>query len=59
VLGECGNEKFWMIRNFPGFPGFSMMERGEDWKSPSKFSRVLASKGPMYLPLSISFQMIA
>jgi hypothetical protein len=25
-----GKEKFWITRNFPGLPGFGMMDMGED-----------------------------
>lgn len=55
VLGKCRKEKFCMMQNFPGFPGFGIMDSGEDWKGPISCSKVSASKGPMYLPLSISF----
>jgi hypothetical protein len=25
-----GKEKFWIMQNFPGLPGFEMMDMGED-----------------------------
>jgi hypothetical protein len=42
---------------FSGLPGFGMINSREDWKGPISSSRVLARKGPMYLPLSSSFWM--
>jgi len=50
----CGKEKFCMTWNFPGFPGFGMMDNGDDWNGLIKHSNTLASKGPIYLPLSTS-----
>jgi len=45
--GEWGEDKFWMSRNLPGRPGFSMMLNGEVWKGPrsdSASSRVTGLK---------------
>jgi len=36
-----------MIRYFPGFPGFSMIENGEDWEGPIRARRVLLDMGPI------------
>jgi hypothetical protein len=36
--GVWGAEKLWTARNFPGLPGFGMMESGDDWKGPMSFS---------------------
>ena len=58
IEGIRGKEKFWMTQNFPGRPIFGIMERGEDWKGPRTCSIKGRGKGPRYLPLTSSLQMI-
>lgn len=54
LRGTWGNDKFWMSRNFPGFPGFGIMLRGDDWKGPRRDSISALENGPMYRALSNS-----
>src|SRR5580698_2316198 len=49
-----GAEKFWMIRYLPGFCGLGMMDTGDVWNGPRRFSTWCREKGPSYLPLSNS-----
>jgi hypothetical protein len=50
-----GKEKFCTSLNLPGRPGLGIMESGDDWKGPITDWIMSMGKGPMYLPLEISF----
>ena len=49
-----GCDRFWMRRNFPGFPAFGTSDRGDDWKGPISRLSSSCENGPRYLPLSNS-----
>ena len=58
-FGVDGNEKFCTSLNFPGRPGLGIKERGDVWKGPKVSCMSGRGKGPMYLPLMISFCMVS
>ena len=58
-FGIDGKEKFWTSLNLPGHPGLGIKESGEDWKGPRVSYMSGRGKGPMYLPLVISFCMVS
>ena len=41
-----GYERFWMRRNFPGFPAFGIKESGDVWKGPMICSSSALEYGP-------------
>ena len=47
LRGTCGCDKFWMILNLPGCPGFGIMLSGEVWKGPMRVSTSDFERGPM------------
>lgn len=44
-------ERFWISQNFPGLPGFGMIESGAIWNGPMTPSISAFDKGPRYLPV--------
>jgi len=58
-FGIDGKEKFCTSLNLLGHPGLGIKESGEDWKGPRVSYMSGRGKGPMYLPLVISFCMVS